>query len=79
MDYSSILANIAKYVTLSEGEEIHFTSFLHYKKVKRKQYLLEAGDIKTKISFVTTGCLRSYAETKMGTSMHCNLPRPVGG
>jgi CRP-like cAMP-binding protein len=66
MDYSPILANIAKYVALQEEEEIHFTSFLHYKKVKRKQYLLEQGDINTKISFVTSGCLRSYAVDKNG-------------
>ncbi|RWY49973.1 Crp/Fnr family transcriptional regulator [Mucilaginibacter gilvus] len=66
MDYAPILNNIAKYVTLTEEEEIYFTSFLHYKKVKRKQYLLEAGDVNTKISFVTNGCLRSYAVDKNG-------------
>jgi CRP-like cAMP-binding protein len=66
MEYAPILSNIAKYVTLTEEEEIYFTSFLHYKKVKRKQYLLEAGDVNTKISFVTNGCLRSYAVDKNG-------------
>nr|WP_294950154.1 Crp/Fnr family transcriptional regulator [uncultured Mucilaginibacter sp.] len=66
MDYAPILNNIAKYVTLEEEESLYFTSFLHYKKVKRKQYLLEQGDINTKISFVTSGCLRSYAVDKNG-------------
>jgi CRP-like cAMP-binding protein len=66
MDHAPILSNIAKYVTLTEEEEIYFTSFLHYKKIKRKHYLLEAGDINTKISFVTGGCLRSYAVDKNG-------------
>lgn len=66
MEYNAILNNISKYVALTEEEEIYFTTFLHYKKVKRKQYLLEAGDINTKISFVTSGCLRSYAVDKNG-------------
>ncbi|MBD1362313.1 Crp/Fnr family transcriptional regulator [Mucilaginibacter sp. ZT4R22] len=77
MDYAPILNNIAKYVTLTEEEEIYFTSFLHYKKVKRKQYLLEAGDINTKISFVTNGCLRSYAIDKNGGE-HVLQFAPVG-
>ncbi|OOQ59947.1 Crp/Fnr family transcriptional regulator [Mucilaginibacter pedocola] len=77
MEYTPILNNIAKYVTLTEEEEIYFTSFLHYKKVKRKQYLLEAGDINTKISFVFNGCLRSYAVDKNGTE-HVLQFAPVG-
>ena len=66
MDHSPILANIAKYVKLTDGEADHFSSLLHYKKVKRKQYLLEAREIDTKITFVISGCLRSYAVDKNG-------------
>jgi CRP-like cAMP-binding protein len=40
---------------------------LHYKKVKRKQLILEEGDINNKVTFVTSGCLRSYAVDKNGT------------
>lgn len=66
MDYTPILANIARYVTLNPEEATYFTSLLHYKKVKRKQYLLEQGDVDSKIYFVTSGCLRSYAVDKNG-------------
>lgn len=66
MDHSAIFSNIAKYITLTKEEESYFTSLLHYKKLKRKQYLLEAREINTKITFVTAGCLRSYAVDKNG-------------
>ena len=66
MDYAPILANIAKYVKLTDGEADYFSSLLRYKKVKRKQYLLEAGETDTKITFVISGCLRSYAVDKNG-------------
>lgn len=67
MDHSPILANVGKYVTLTDEEQSNFTALLHYKKVKRKQYLLEQGDINTKITFVISGCLRSYAVDKNGS------------
>ncbi|AMR32611.1 hypothetical protein A0256_14855 [Mucilaginibacter sp. PAMC 26640] len=66
MDHSPILANIAKYVILTSEEETYFTSLLRYKKIKRKQYLLEEGEINTKVNFVISGCLRSYAVDKNG-------------
>ena len=67
MDNSLLLAGIAKYVNLDTGEQEYLVSVLHYKKVKRKQFLLEEGDVNTKVIFVTGGCLRSYAVDKNGT------------
>ncbi|MEB0249911.1 Crp/Fnr family transcriptional regulator, partial [Mucilaginibacter sp. 5B2] len=67
MDNSLLLSSIAKYVTLDEQEEQMLLSILHYKKAKRKQFVLEEGDISSKIIFVTNGCLRSYAVDKNGT------------
>ncbi|MNS53736.1 Cyclic nucleotide-binding domain protein [compost metagenome] len=34
---------------------------MRIKKLKRKQFLLQAGDIETHQTFVTSGCLRSYS------------------
>jgi CRP-like cAMP-binding protein len=67
MDHSLLLSNIAKHVALDKAEEEYLTSLLHYKKAKRKQFVLEEGDVSSKIIFVTSGCLRSYAVDKNGT------------
>jgi CRP-like cAMP-binding protein len=67
MDQNLLLAGIAKYVNLDAEEQDYMVSVLHYKKVKRKQLVLEEGDINNKVTFVTSGCLRSYAVDKNGT------------
>jgi CRP-like cAMP-binding protein len=66
MDTSLLLNSIAKYITLDAPEQEYLISLLHFKKVKRKQFLLEAGDISTRVIFVTSGCLRSFAIDKNG-------------
>lgn len=67
MDQNPLLGGIAKYVNLDAEEQEYLISVLHYKKVKRKQLILEEGDINNKVTFVTSGCLRSYAVDKNGT------------
>jgi CRP-like cAMP-binding protein len=67
MDHNLLLAGIAKYVNLDAEEQEYLISVLHYKKIKRKQLILEEGDINNKVTFVTSGCLRSYAVDKNGT------------
>lgn len=66
MDITLLLNNIARYIDLNKEEEEHFTSLLHHKKLKRKQFILEEGEINTKSTFVTSGCLRSYIVDKNG-------------
>jgi CRP-like cAMP-binding protein len=67
MDQNLLLAGIAKYVNLDAEEQDYLVSVLHNKKIKRKQLILEEGDINNKVTFVTSGCLRSYAVDKNGT------------
>ncbi|MFD0794253.1 Crp/Fnr family transcriptional regulator [Mucilaginibacter litoreus] len=67
MEHQLLLDNIAKHVALTEEEQQQLKSRFHYKKVKRKQFLLEAGDVSTRSIFVISGCLRSYAVDKNGT------------
>ena len=67
MEHALLLDNIAKYVSLTEDEEKELVAKFHYKKLKRKQFLLEAGDVSTRMLFVISGCLRSYAVDKNGT------------
>ena len=66
MDYKLLLSGITKYISLEKGEEEYAMSLLHAKKVKKKQLLLEEGEVNSKLIYVTEGCLRSYAVDKNG-------------
>lgn len=58
--YGPILRNIARHIQLSEKETAFFTSLLKPRKLRRKQYLLQAGDVCRMETFVAKGCLRAY-------------------
>jgi len=55
-----ILKNISRYIQLTQEEAGYFTSLLKERKFRRKQYLLQEGDISRYENFVTNGCLRTY-------------------
>lgn len=61
MDNTLLLTSVAKHIQLTPDEASYFTSLLPYKKLKRKQFLLEERAIDNKLPFVTSGCLSSYA------------------
>jgi CRP-like cAMP-binding protein len=58
--HQNILAHVARYVVLSAAEQELFTSLLTIKRLLRKQFLLQAGDICKHESYVLDGCLRSF-------------------
>jgi CRP-like cAMP-binding protein len=58
--YSLILDNIKKHINLTEEEERHLISLLKPISIKRKEWLLEAGEICKYSYFVISGCLRGY-------------------
>jgi CRP-like cAMP-binding protein len=60
MQDTLILQNIAKHIQLSPTEKAHFSSLLTLKKLKKKQFLLQEGEICRHSAFVTSGCLRGY-------------------
>lgn len=64
--YSNILQYVSRYITLSEEEEAFFISVLKHKKLRKKQYLLQAGDVCRHECFVLSGCLRSYYVDEQG-------------
>lgn len=66
MDFSLILHNISKHISLTEKETAYFTSLLELKKVKAKKTLLQEEDICKHIWFVTKGCLRAFTVDKNG-------------
>ncbi len=77
MDYSLFLSHITRHIDLNKEEGDYFTSLLHYKKLKKKQFLLEEGEVNTKSTFVTSGCLRSYVIDK-NTVEHVLQFAPAG-
>lgn len=58
--WESILKSISKHIQLSEEETEYFTSLLTVKKLRKRQYLLQEGDIMRHETFVVKGCLRTY-------------------
>ena len=66
MNQELLLKAIAKHISLTEAEQQQLLSLLSYKKIKKKQFLIQAGDITKQAFFVTSGCLRSYSIDKNG-------------
>lgn len=66
MDYSAILKNIAKHISLDEQEAALFTSLLTYREVRKKEHILREGDCCATISYVHGGVLRAYYLDKEG-------------
>lgn len=64
--YDLILKNISKHITLTETEKKLFTSFLTVKKLRKRQYLLQAGDVCKVESFVNKGLLRAFSADDQG-------------
>ena len=66
MPFDLLLNNISKFIHLESKERETFTSYLKQKNLKRKQILLNAGEICKYSTFVTNGCLRGYTIDKNG-------------
>jgi CRP-like cAMP-binding protein len=58
--YDLILSNVAKHIQLTDKETSFFTSLLRLRKVRKRQFLLQAGDVSQFENFVNKGCLRAY-------------------
>lgn len=72
-----LLQNIKKHVSLSKEEEERLIDLLKSKKIKKKQFFLQEGDVQKHAVFVTEGCLRSYSVDKNGFE-HVLQFAPVG-
>ncbi|MCB0572531.1 MAG: Crp/Fnr family transcriptional regulator [Phaeodactylibacter sp.] len=66
MDTSLILQNIGRHIQLTPDEEAHFLSLLKPRRVKRKEMILQEGEVCHYSTFVLEGCLRSYTLDKNG-------------
>ncbi len=60
MNTQPILKNIFNHIQLNPKEVDYFISLLHYKKLKRKEFLLRQDEMCKHINYVIDGCLRVY-------------------
>ncbi|RYD58435.1 MAG: Crp/Fnr family transcriptional regulator [Sphingobacteriales bacterium] len=58
--WNTILKSIGRHIQLTAEEVEYFTSLLTVRKLRKRQYLLQEGDVMRLETFVSKGCLRSY-------------------
>lgn len=64
--YQLILQNVSRFIELTAEESEFFVSLLKHRHIRRRQYLLQEGDICKYTVFVNSGCLRSYSVDSNG-------------
>jgi CRP-like cAMP-binding protein len=64
--YEQILSNISKHIQLTDAEQTFFISLLKPRKLRKKQYLLQAGEVSRFEHFVSRGLLRAYTIDNKG-------------
>ncbi|RYY25292.1 MAG: Crp/Fnr family transcriptional regulator, partial [Sphingobacteriaceae bacterium] len=65
--YDLFLQNFNEKAPLSAPDTEVIKTYLTPKKLRKKQYLLQEGDVCKYIAFVTKGALRSYTVEENGT------------
>ena len=58
--YEPILQHVASFIRLEKEEEEFFVSQLQHRKLRKRQYFLQEGDVSRYEAFVLKGCLRTY-------------------
>jgi CRP-like cAMP-binding protein len=64
--YSQIDQSVAKHIQLTEAETTFFHSLLKHKQVRKKQFLLQEGEVCQFEAFIIKGCIRLYYIDKEG-------------
>lgn len=63
----NIVKHFDKYLPLNDDEAKALTSRLTERKIKRKQYILQEGDICKYFTYIVEGCLKMYGVDNSGT------------
>jgi CRP-like cAMP-binding protein len=67
MNLLPIIEHFSNYTPLDDLEIIELRSKISEKKVKRRQFILQEGDVCKHISFVVDGCLKMYKVDNKGS------------
>jgi len=60
MNSEFLLLNISRYISLEPKEQEFFLSMLQFRKIRKRGFLLQEGEICTTSTFITKGCLRGF-------------------
>ena len=66
-DYTGILNNIKRYVSLQEDDEKQFADIVRTTKIKRRQFIVQPNFICSHQTYVLKGAFRSYFMSDEGT------------
>ena len=67
MKKENLINHIENLLPLDEEEKEILSARLNFKKLKRRQFLLQEGDVCKHYNFVLEGCLRMYYVDQKGT------------
>ena len=67
MSYDLLIQSISNRISINGDETKLITALLKTRKLKKKHFLHQEGDIQQHVGFVNSGCLRSYSIDKNGT------------
>lgn len=76
MNTERILQNVSKHIDITKEEQVLFVSLLQPKSIKRRQSILEEGEICKYSSFVNEGCLKAFSVDKDGIEHVLNFACP---
>jgi len=65
--FEVLFSHIEEKVQLTDKEKQDISEFFTFKKIRRKQYILQEGDICKNMVFITKGLLKSYRLDEKGT------------
>lgn len=65
--YQAILDYVSRHITLTEKEQQQFLGYITERRILKKQYFLQAGDVCAYQSMVAGGCLRVFFADPAGT------------
>lgn len=66
MNTKLLLNSVSRHISLTADEEAFFISFFQHRKIKRKHFLYQEGEVNTSQAFIVSGCLRSYSIDRNG-------------
>jgi len=62
-----IINNVSRFIELTDLEKYQFISLLKEMTIKKKNFLLQEGDVAKYEYFITKGCLKNYTLDENGT------------
>src|SRR4051812_4813425 len=66
MGFDFFLQSVSKHIQLNEAEISFVKSVITHRKLRKRQYLLQAGDVCRMETFIVKGCLRCYTVDDKG-------------